>query len=76
MTVDKIRENDKELFRKMVMSAHGEDPFPEPEEALTVADIARRAAGQFSSGDPDVDDLNAIMSDGFNDMIAFGYEQE
>ena len=75
-TVKAIRVEDKELFRKMVMSAHGQDPFPEEGEQsdLTVADIARKAMGQ-DWGDVDVNDMNAVISDDFG-ANAFGYEVE
>lgn len=74
-TVKAVRLEDKELFRKMVMSAHGQDPFPEEETVeLTVADIARRATGQ-DWGDDAVNDMNSVISDDFG-ANAFGYEVE
>jgi hypothetical protein len=74
-TAKYLRKQDKELFRKMVMSAHGQDPFPDEDVVeLTVADIARRATGQ-DWGDDAVNDMNAVISDDFG-ANAFGYETE
>jgi hypothetical protein len=62
----------------MVISAHGEDPFPEDDREdrseTTFEDIVRRTTGR-DYGDPGVNELNdALSMDGMLDP--FGYSVE
>lgn len=75
VTLHKI---DKEEFRRMVIAAHGEDPFPDGDQEdrseTTFDDIVRRTTGK-DYGDAAVNELNDILSmDGMVDP--FGYSVE